>query len=427
MNSDSTQLRAVVACVVIYATYLYLIFSTVAAYTYITKKRTRDAAFGVGAGPGRRISLRGRRRTIGRRDHGFSKWEETKYPVWHDSMFLKHFRMGRVHFDELLVKLNQHSPHPRNALRLALCLFKFAHGSPDNVVGSSFDVISGSVHYYIWPVIKFLHDVLLEEEMPLLSHARLDEALNSFAGYERSIPGIIGVVDGIQIRIMRPRQHRKEYWNYKHSVYTLGCQGIAMGNLEFLDFATGYPGSMNDAGIWHRSDFGRAWQDNEGPLANIVSTYPRTFSFQRYNRPITYRPLILADGAYPLLTNMIKPYGRRAVLPHQTDGDKLICGRRATIERAFGVLVMRFGILRKGLFYSPHRSVIVINSCVALHNFLCRRSVKCGQYIEFFKRAAERKLVRIYRNVRPGPVLNGNGAKEFRDQLVEHWFTIVNR
>ena len=69
------------------------------------------------------------------------------------------------------------------------------------------------------------------------------------------------------------------------------------GNLLFLDFCTGFPGSVNDSRILRNS-----------------AIYAKAESYQILNFPndvienVTIRPLILGDGGYPLLTWLMRPY-----------------------------------------------------------------------------------------------------------------------
>ena len=373
-----------------------------------------------------------RERSCAKKNYGWERWDNKGYYLWDDITFLKHFRMKKVHFDYIADLVNQHNPNPvrsefRNRrLSVAVTLYKLAHGVPDSVVGTAFGIPSGSVHKHFWAVVPVLNDILLPIVMPPITHERLQRALDSFAAHKRTIPGILGAIDGLHIRILRMMGQRSAYWNYKHNVYTLACQGIAMGNLEFLDFATGFTGGTNDAGMWHQTSFGKGWQHGTGPLAEILSTFPVSFSFRDNNSRVHYKPFLIGDGAYPLLPNLIKPFEGQQLSPFREQANRLVSGRRSTIERAFGVLLMRWGLLRKGINSTPHCAVVIINACVALHNYLCRERLSSVQYLINFKRAAMEKRVRVYRN-RQGAGFAGADHGEFRLKLLRYWVKKVDK
>lgn len=55
--------------------------------------------------------------------------------------------------------------------------------------------------------------------------------------------------------------------------------------------------------------------------------------------------------------------------------NQLLSSQRITIERAFGILLRRWGILWKPLEYSLHRNTRIIQVCVKLHNICIDRHV----------------------------------------------------
>ena len=76
----------------------------------------------------------------------------------------------------------------------------------------------------------------------------------------------------------------------------------------FLDVATGFPGCMHDARVLqHSALFGMA---RKGEILSKPSDQ---------NNHVTIKPVLLADGAYPLSTWMMKPY---AYSPNLTRSEK---------------------------------------------------------------------------------------------------------
>jgi len=61
-------------------------------------------------------------------------------------------------------------------------------------------------------------------------------------------PNIVGAIDGTHTPINAPRESPVDYFS-RHQHHDFGIQAVADGNLLFLDFSTGYPGSMHEARI----------------------------------------------------------------------------------------------------------------------------------------------------------------------------------
>ena len=95
----------------------------------------------------------------------------------------------------------------------------------------------------------------------------------------------------------------------------------------FLDTAIGYPGSMHDAPVLRNSELFRKVENGNilrEPVVNINGN--------------DIRPLLLRDGAYPLLPWLLKPYPNNTVLnPTQRRFNKVLSSARVTVELAFGV------------------------------------------------------------------------------------------
>ena len=124
----------------------------------------------------------------------------------------------------------------------------------------------------------------------------------------------------------------------------------------FLDTAIGYRGSMHDAPVLRNSELFRKVENGNilrEPVVNINGN--------------DIRPLLLRDGAYPLLPWLLKPYPNNTVLnPTQRRFNKVLSSARVTVELAFGVLKGRWRIPLKRM---DNNVPEVILTCCILHNF----------------------------------------------------------
>ena len=75
--------------------------------------------------------------------------------------------------------------------------------------------------------------------------AETSASIQTFRNLSR-LPNIVGAIDGTHIRINAPRESAVDYFS-RYQQYDFDIQAAADGNLLFLDFSAGFPGSMHDA------------------------------------------------------------------------------------------------------------------------------------------------------------------------------------
>ena len=178
------------------------------------------------------------------------------------------------------------------------------------------------------------------------------------------IPQVIGALDGTHIPIVAPNVDGKADYFSRKQRYTISTQGLVGANLVFLDIATGFPGSCHDARNFRNTSLYTQAENGE-----ILTKPEDVIENSRV------RPLVLGDGAYPLLTWLIKPsnFG-----PALTRSEKLfskkLCSARVTVERAFGILKARWRCLLKRLDNRIENVSAVVIACCVLHN-ICQMNI----------------------------------------------------
>lgn len=109
---------------------------------------------------------------------------------------------------------------------------------------------------------------------------------------------------------------------------------------------------MTDGGIWYDSQFNRAINEQSNPL-NLPS-----------------ESILLGDGAFPLATNLMKPYPGTALSSEEKVFNERLSRCRRIIENVFGQLVKTFQIFERKMKMDLESCKRVILSCCILHNFL---------------------------------------------------------
>jgi hypothetical protein len=131
-------------------------------------------------------------------------------------------------------------------------------------------------------------------------------------------------MDGKHVIIRCPPKRGSDYSNYKKD-FSITLFVTVDSNYNFLYIDVGTNGRANDALVFSKSGMNEALQQN---LLNIPA-----------------EGVFLADDAFPLRTNILKPYTTANALnkTQMVFNYRLSRGRRV-VENSFGILVARFRI-----------------------------------------------------------------------------------
>lgn len=143
---------------------------------------------------------------------------------------------------------------------------------------------------------------------------------------------------------------------------------MAEANYKFLYINYGSKGSTSDGGVWGNCTFSKELYNQDANVLSIPPPKPLTGR----SKPIPY--CIVADDAFPIKVNIMKPYSQRQTnVPQRVFNYRLSRARRI-IENAFGIASNRFRIMRRTIDSSPEKATIVTCAICVLHNFLITRS-----------------------------------------------------
>jgi DDE superfamily endonuclease len=191
------------------------------------------------------------------------------------------------------------------------------------------------------------------------SHDELKNNAEKFQALSSNTPelyGCIGALDGISVRIIRPSIRRVPNaitYFCRKGFFCLNMQAVCDASLRFIYVSMETPGSTHDSTALNGTKFASDW--------NMVSP----------DEPYW----IAADEAYVSTHNIVTPWPGRLLNNSSRKWRHAFNyffsgGNRNTIERAFGVLVAKFGILWRPIaFHLEDVPRILLTAC-ALHNFL---------------------------------------------------------
>jgi len=176
-----------------------------------------------------------------------------------------------------------------------------------------------------------------------------------------NFPHCIGALDGKHILLQAPFNTGTEFFNYKGH-FSIVLMALVDANYSFTYVNVGCQGRISDGGVLKNTDL---WKG----LINKSLNLPQPISLP--GRAISIPYVIVADGAFALGENILKPYPG-----HQMKGSKerifnyRLSRARRVSENAFGIMSSIFRVLRKPMLLSPDRATSVTLACVYLHNFL---------------------------------------------------------
>jgi hypothetical protein len=336
----------------------------------------------------------------------------TKFESLDANTFRAMFRMSRYAFEILYEGVSpflQHHVHPANAKARQLSNRRPVSVDEKICVGlrilagaSYVDAIWGfsiqktTVYYIFW---EFVVAVLCSdigkiecpetaEEMQACADLMTDNG-NKNVYYH----GCFLVLDGYAVRIRAPTnkdvpnpasyKNRKSFWSINLQAMTDGVQ-----KFRWLDMTT--PGSTHDSTAFFSTKTGRSLaglgaEESGNHLSLGVLQSLDNFELQagenllpdgrklmcnRSGRPFW----VSTDEAYGAFLQLVSPWPGQGLLaraPHKDAFNYLLSnGSRNGVERAFGHLYARWGILWRPIQFKFEKIPKIVMACCRLHNFL---------------------------------------------------------
>ncbi|CAG5037358.1 unnamed protein product [Parnassius apollo] len=289
---------------------------------------------------------------------------EEVIPAYTDQQFYEHFRMHRNVFEELVSIIEARiailNANPENnsdndsgiPMRKKILLTIWVLATPDSYrsIADRFGLGKSKAHTCFKEIVSILAD-LISEFVTWPNEDLLREIEQVFM--ERSqnrFPGIVGAIDGCHIQIKQPPHNAHDFYNRKET-HSVILQGTCDHTGKFTDVLIGRPGRCHDASVLHSSALYRRLIDPVHPLLSNCQH-------------------LLGDSGYPLSTHILTPFRDNGHLSDQETRYNVVhASCRSIIERAFGLLKVKF----RRLYHLDVQSVTMANVMIAasctLHNF----------------------------------------------------------
>ncbi|XP_040072297.2 protein ALP1-like [Ixodes scapularis] len=188
----------------------------------------------------------------------------------------------------------------------------------------------------------------------LAEHVRDFEATLDF-------PQAIGALDGCHFPVSPPQADATDYRNYK-GWYSIILLALVDHRYRFRYVNVGTPGRCHDAHVFRRSALAGTLEGLtfQKPMITINGT--------------AVPPLILCDQAFPLTSNLLKPYPRKDVTDNSTQAgfNKRLSAARRIVKNAFGRVKARFRLILERMECDVNNARLIVRACCVLNN-ICER------------------------------------------------------
>lgn len=193
-----------------------------------------------------------------------------------------------------------------------------------------------------------------------------EEWLNIANNFENiwNFPNCIGAIDGRHIVFSPPISSGSFYYNYK-GTNSIVLMGLADANYKFIYANIGVNGRISDGGVFGSCKLSQKLYNN---TLGLPEPKPLSGRFKR----MPY--VIVADDAFPLTDNIMKPFPQRLLTHENRIYNYRLSRARRIVECAFGILANRWRVLLHTIHLSPEKVELITLTCVVLHNFLTTES-----------------------------------------------------
>ncbi|KAL0010653.1 hypothetical protein SO802_005761 [Lithocarpus litseifolius] len=275
-----------------------------------------------------------------------------------DETCINQLRMNRNAFTRLCGMLERmgglkDTKHMLVDEQVAMFLHTLAHHAKNRVIKHHFRRSGETVSRYFNDVLHAiirLQGELFKKPEPVPENSS-DERWKWFKN-------CLGALDGTYIRVRVPLEDKPRYRNRKGEIAT-NVLGVCSQDMQFIYVLPGWEGSAADGRV----------------LRNAIS--------RRNGLRVPHGYYYLVDAGYTNGEGFLAPYrGQRYHLNDWRDGQQprtpeeffnmKHSSARNVIERCFGLLKIRWAILRSPSFFPIKTQNRIIMACCLLHNFIRR-------------------------------------------------------
>ncbi|XP_067139028.1 uncharacterized protein [Centruroides vittatus] len=178
------------------------------------------------------------------------------------------------------------------------------------------------------------------------------------------LPNCCGSIDGKHSVLQCPANTGSLNYNFKGRFSKIMAVVDAHYKFIFVDF--GHYGSESDGGVFQKCTFGKK-------IISQTLNLPKDANLPNSN--VTFPYYFVADEAFPLRRNIMRPYPRKSHFYHtERIFNYRLSRARRVVENAFEILSSRFRIFLRALNFDENITLPkIVAASLVLHNFFINR------------------------------------------------------
>ena len=309
-------------------------------------------------------------------DNLFAEIRTTEGPV----DFHKYTRMSKESFDTLFAligpKIEKQSVLRTSlppAMRLLITLRYLATGHAFQDLRYQFRCGTSTISAIVRETCDALWELLRKDHVKFSQTADEWRAVEKEFREQWNFPLCVGAIDGKHIVLKCPKNSGSLYFNYKKT-FSIVLLAACDAHYCFTFANIGSFGHNHDAGIFSSSELGQKFEKDELCL-------PPNEALPGTDIKVPF--CFVADDAFPLRTNLQKPFPLRGLSRSQRIYNYRLSRARRIIECTFGIMSQKWRVLLTGMWCESATAHAATRAIVVLHNFLRQRGDR--QYLSKVK------------------------------------------
>ncbi|XP_055586729.1 uncharacterized protein LOC129739346 [Uranotaenia lowii] len=293
----------------------------------------------------------------------------SEQPLYSEEQFRRRFRMRRSLFirivNDVEAKNEYFTQKPNAAGKLGLtalqkctaAIRQLAYGMPSDAIDEYVRIAESTARQSMMEFCQTILDLYADQYLRSPNSADMKRLLET--GASRGFPGMLGSLDCCHWEWKNCPTGWAGQYQGKSKKPTIILEAVASYDLWIWHAFFGIPGSNNDLNVLERSPlFNKLYSGKTPPVEFTINSRKYTTGYY------------LADGIYPPLATLVKtissPVDQKrkhfAMMQEST---------RKDVERAFGVLMARFAILKNpARLWNRDKLSQIMRSCIVLHNMI---------------------------------------------------------